>query len=143
MKLDSKVTQSQTFLSLPLLRTISQIQRSEKEKVWKLDENPVDVLPFTADTGPTSGVAAIDFLYLMFPEELFEHVVLEQIATQECLTAKPDSEWFETTHRNESIRWTACTFWNKAVACNSSLLEHWPSYWSNSRPKSHVEKSFQ
>lgn len=33
MKLDSKVTQSQTFLSLPLLRTISQIQRSEKEKV--------------------------------------------------------------------------------------------------------------
>lgn len=59
MKLDSKVTRSQTFLSLPLLRMISQIQRSEKEEVhvWNLDKNPVEVLPFTADTGPTSGVA--------------------------------------------------------------------------------------
>lgn len=105
------------------------IDSEEEEEVRNLNENPVEVLPFTADTGPTSGVAedgtAIDFFYLMFPEELFEHILLETNRyTRECLAAKPDPEWFDNSRRNESILWTARAFRNKAVTCNSSLLEH-------------------
>ena len=47
----------------------------EEEETWNVDENPVCVLPFTEPTGPISGVAedetAIDFFYLMFPEDWF------------------------------------------------------------------------
>lgn len=56
---------------------------SEEEEVetWNTNEDPVAVLPFDVATGPTSGVAedgtAIDFFHLMFPEELFEHIVVE------------------------------------------------------------------
>ena len=53
----------------------------EEEETWNVDENPIRVLPFTEPTGSTSGVAedgtAIDFFYLMFPEDLIEHIVTE------------------------------------------------------------------
>ena len=51
----------------------------EEEETWNVDENPIRVLPFTEPTGSTSSVAedgtAIDFFYLMFPEDLIEHIV--------------------------------------------------------------------
>ena len=77
---------------------------SEEEEVetWNTNEDPVAVLPFDVATGPTSGVAedgtAIDFFHLMFPEELFEHIVVEtNCYAQECIATQPDQEWFETT----------------------------------------------
>lgn len=74
----------------------------EEEETWNVDENPIRVLPFTEPTGSTSGVAedgtAIDFFYLMFPEDLIEHIVTETNRyARECIAAKPDPEWFDTT----------------------------------------------
>lgn len=74
----------------------------EEEETWNANANPIEVSPFTAATGPTSGVAedgtAIDFFYLMFPEELIEHIVVETNRyAQECIATNPDREWFETT----------------------------------------------
>ena len=77
-------------------------EEEEEEETWNVDENPIRVLPFTEPTGSTSGVAedgtAIDLFYLMFPEDLIEHIVTEtnQYA-HECIAAKPDPERFDTT----------------------------------------------
>ena len=53
-------------------------EEEEEEETWNKNVNPVEVSPFTEATGPTSGVAedgtAINFFYLMFPEELIEHM---------------------------------------------------------------------
>ncbi|XP_067026427.1 piggyBac transposable element-derived protein 4-like [Acropora muricata] len=73
----------------------------EEEETWNVDENPIRVLPFTEPTGSTSGVAedgtAIDFFYLMFPEDLIEHIVTETNRyARECTAAKPDPERFDT-----------------------------------------------
>ncbi|XP_068719571.1 piggyBac transposable element-derived protein 4-like [Montipora capricornis] len=81
---------------------LSDLTDSDEEETWNEGEHPVDVAPFTAATGPTSGVAedgtAIDFFYLMFPEELIEQIVLETNRyARECIAVKPDPEWFDTT----------------------------------------------
>ena len=56
-------------------------EEDEEEERWNVNPDPVVVSPFAAATGPTSGVAedgtAIDFFYLIFPEELIKHVVVE------------------------------------------------------------------
>ena len=67
----------------------------EEEETWNVKEDAVDVSAFAAATGPTSGVAedgtAIDFFYLMFPEELIEHVVTQtNCYVQECIATQPD-----------------------------------------------------
>ena len=74
----------------------------QEEETWNANANPIEVSPFTAATGPTSGIAedgtAIDFFYLMFQEELIEHIVIETNRyAQECIATNPDHEWFETT----------------------------------------------
>lgn len=75
---------------------------SAEEETWNENANPVDISPFTAATGPTSGVAgdgtAINFFPLMFPEELIERIVRETNRfARQCIAAKPDSEWFDTS----------------------------------------------
>ena len=46
---------------------LSDLTDSDEEETWNEDENPVEVAPFTAATGPTFGVAedgtAIDFFF--------------------------------------------------------------------------------
>ena len=74
----------------------------EEEELWNENEDPVNVAPFTVRPGPTSGVAedgtAVDFFYLIFPEELTEHIVSEtNCYAWECITAKPDPEWKDTS----------------------------------------------
>ena len=74
----------------------------EEEETWNENANPVDVSPFTVATGPTSGVAedgtAIDFFHLRFPEELIEQIVPETNRfARQCIAAKPDPEWFDTS----------------------------------------------
>ena len=70
-------------------------EEEEEEETWNVKEDAVDVSAFAAATGPTSGVAedgtAIDFFYLMFPEELIEHVVTQtNCYVQECIATQPD-----------------------------------------------------
>ena len=74
----------------------------EEEETWNENENPVEVAPFTAATGPTSSVAedgtVIDFFYLMFPEELIGHIILETNRyARASIATKPDPEWFDTS----------------------------------------------
>ena len=80
----------------------SESKEEDDDDQWNDNNNPVEVSPFTAATGPTWGVAedgtAIDFFYLMFPEDLIEHIVSETNRfAQECIAAKPDPKWRETT----------------------------------------------
>ncbi|PFX17627.1 Major facilitator superfamily domain-containing protein 9 [Stylophora pistillata] len=60
----------------------SESEEEDDDDQWNDNNNPVEVSPFTAATGPTWGVAedgtAIDFFYLMFPEDLIEHIVRSQ-----------------------------------------------------------------
>ena len=77
-------------------------EEEAEEETWNENSNSVEVSPFTEATGPTSGVAedgtAIDFFYLMFPEELIEQIVAETNRhARECIATKPDREWYETT----------------------------------------------
>ena len=77
-------------------------EEDDDEGTWNENINPVEVSPFTEATGPTSGVAedgtAIDFFYLMFPEELIEQIVAETNRyARECIAMKPDREWYDTT----------------------------------------------
>lgn len=77
-------------------------EEEDEEETWNENPNPVEVSPFTEATGPTSGVAedgtAIDFFYLMFPEELIEQIVAETNRyARECIATKPDREWYDTT----------------------------------------------
>ncbi|XP_022801637.1 piggyBac transposable element-derived protein 4-like [Stylophora pistillata] len=85
---------------------LSDLSESEEEEdddsQWNDNNNPVEVSPFTAATGLTWGVTedgtAIDFFYLMFPEDLIEHIVSETNRfAQECIAAKPDPKWREST----------------------------------------------
>ena len=102
----------------------------EKEETWNVDENPVRILLFTEPTGPTSGVAedgtAIDFFYLMFPEDLIEHIVTETNRyARECIAAKPDPEWFDTTL--EEVK----AFIGLHVLFGIKQLPAFRLYWSN------------
>lgn len=95
-------SESDISVSSVATNDLSDLTDSDEEETWNDDENPVEVAPFTAATGPTSGVAeegtAIDFFYLMFPEELIEQIVLEMNRyARECIAMKPDPEWFDTT----------------------------------------------
>lgn len=95
-------SESDISVSSVATNDLSDLTDSDEEETWNEDENPVEVAPFTAATGPTSGVAeegtAIDFFYLMFPEELIEQIVLEMNRyARECIAMKPDPEWFDTT----------------------------------------------
>lgn len=70
-------------------------EEEDEEETWNENPNPVEVSPFTETSCPTSGVAedgtAIDFFYLMFPEELIEQIVAEMNRyAQECIATKPD-----------------------------------------------------
>lgn len=70
-------------------------EEEDEEETWNENPNPVEVSPFTETSCPTSGVAedgtAIDFFYLMFPEELIEQIVAEiNRYAQECIATKPD-----------------------------------------------------
>lgn len=95
-------SESDISVSSVATNDLSDLTDSDEEETWNDDENPVEVAPFTAATGPSSGVAeegtAIDFFYLMFPEELIEQIVLEMNRyARECIAMKPDPEWFDTT----------------------------------------------
>lgn len=74
----------------------------EPEQTWNSDRDPVNVVEFTARSGPVSWIpedgTAIDFFSLLFPEELFELMVMEtnRYARQQIQT-KPDTTWRETT----------------------------------------------
>ncbi|XP_020622237.1 piggyBac transposable element-derived protein 5-like [Orbicella faveolata] len=74
----------------------------EEEETWNANVNPIEASPFTAATSPTSGIAedgtATDFFYLMFPEELIEHIVIgTNCYAQECIATTLDHKWLETT----------------------------------------------
>lgn len=70
--------------------------------MWNENEDPLNVAPFTARAGPMSGIAedgtAVDFFYLMFREELIEHIVSETNRyAGECIAMKPDPGWKDTS----------------------------------------------
>ena len=83
---DNTGTDSESDISISTVNTedLSDFSVSDDEEVdeeWNSSREAVNVRPFQAPFGPISGVAedgtAIDFFHLMFPEELFTHIVEE------------------------------------------------------------------
>ena len=69
---------------------------------WSRDPANVTVIRFASRTGAVSGVAedgmALDLFSLFVSEELFEKIVEETNRyAQQCILAKPDPKWKETT----------------------------------------------
>lgn len=83
----------------------SENDESEDEELddfWSRDDSPVDVEDFVEPTGPTSRVPddgnAMDFFFLLWPEELFAKIVEQTNRNaQQCIRTKPDPSWYETT----------------------------------------------
>lgn len=75
--------ESDISVSLVPTEAIGLVQERRRRQCcwWKDNNHLVEVSPFTTATGPTQGVAedgtAIDFFYLMFSEDLIEHIVSE------------------------------------------------------------------
>ena len=108
---------------------LSDVTDSEEEELWNENEDPLNVAPFTGRAGPTSGVAedgtAVDFFYLMFPEELIEHIVSETNRYAcECIAMKQDPEWKETSL--EEIK----AFLGLHVLFGIKQLPSYKLYWS-------------
>ena len=101
--IEERDSESDISVSSVATEDLSDVTDSEEEEeLWNENEDPVNVAPFTARAGPTSGVAedgtAVDFFYLMFPEELIEHIVSETNRyAGECIAMKPDPEWKDTS----------------------------------------------
>ena len=80
----------------------SESEDEELNDFWSRDDSPVDVEDFVEPTGPTSRVPedgnAMDFFFLLWPEELFAKIVEETNRNaQQCIRTKPDPSWYETT----------------------------------------------
>ena len=101
--IEERDSESDISVSSVATEDLSDVTDSEEEEeLWNENEDPVNVAPFTARAGPMSGVAedgtAVDFFYLMFPEELIEHIVSETNRyAHECIATKLDPEWKDTS----------------------------------------------
>jgi len=91
---DSELDISVSSVAREVLSDLSDTE--EEEKTCNANANPVEVLPFTAATGPTSGVAEdgtlIDFFYLMYPEELIVARVICRTPNAKCTTPNAERE---------------------------------------------------
>ena len=127
LKLKTRVTQSWIFPSL--LRGQRNVECKHKP--------PMEVLSFTVATGPTSGIAedgtSIALLYLMFPEELIEHIVVKPNRyAQECYNCNCYNSGprmvQNNAHRNESTHQSSCAvlhqlpFTESKISSLASLL---------------------
>ena len=74
-------TESDISVSSVATEDLSGLSDSEEEEdTWNENNDPIYISPFTAATGPTSGIAedgtVIDLFHLMLPEELMVHIVI-------------------------------------------------------------------
>ena len=128
--IEERDSESDISVSSVATEDLSDVTDSEEEEeLWNENEDPVNVAPFTARAGPTSGVAedgtAVDFFYLMFPEELIEHIVSETNRyARECIATKPDPEWKDTSL--EEIK----AFLGLHVLFGIKQLPSYKLYWS-------------
>ena len=120
--IEERDSESDISVSSVATEDLSDVTDSEEEEeLWNENEDPVNVAPFTARAGPTSGVVedgtAVDFFYLMFPEELIEHIISEtNCYARECIATKLDPEWKDKSGRNKSVPRASCALWHQTVA---------------------------
>ena len=74
-------TESDISVSSVATEDLSGLSDSEEEEdTWNENDDPIYISPFTAATGPTSGIAedgtVIDLFHLMLPDELMVHIVI-------------------------------------------------------------------
>ena len=126
--IEERDSESDISVSSVATEDLSDVTDSEEEEeLWNENEDPLNVAPICSAcwSGVAEDGTAVDFFYLMFPEELIEHIVSETNRYAcECIATKPDPEWKDTCL--EEIK----AFLGLHVLFSIKQLPSYKLYWS-------------